>query len=165
MLHSVDIALDLGRKEVLVVAARLPVEDSHHLLSGDVVPALAVASGWRTVRESFAEILSVIKPARSPISVSASLAVLRIPKLNVCTPILVRLVDTTDRVGVAGVENKELAQVEVPGSTSATAARRFSVGDGGGQLLGRAGVVLAMAHADMFRSGHAWVPAVQCLVL
>ena len=110
---AVDVALDLGRKEVLVVAARLPVEDSHHLLSGDVVPALAVARGWRTVRESFTEILSDIKPARSPISVSASLAILRVPKLNICTPILVRLVDTTDRVGVAGVENEELAHVEV----------------------------------------------------
>ena len=58
-----------------------------------MVPALAGARRRLTVRESFTEIASDVVPTWSPIPVSASLTVHRVPVLNICAPILVRLVD------------------------------------------------------------------------
>ena len=92
-LCSVDIALDRRRQEVLVVPPRAPCEDGDHVPAGDVVPALAGARRRLTVRESFTEIASDVVPTWSPIPVSASLTVHRVPVLNICAPILVRLVD------------------------------------------------------------------------
>ena len=106
-LCSVDIALDRRRQEVLVVPPRAPCEDGDHVPAGDVVPALAGARRRLTVRESFTEIASDVVPTWSPIPVSASLTVHRVPVLNICAPILVRLVDPADRVRVAGVEDKK----------------------------------------------------------
>ena len=105
---------DRHRQEpVLVVPAWPPCEDGDHVPAGDVVPALAGARRRLTVRESFTEIASDIMPTWSPIPVSASLTVHRVPVLNICAPILVRLVDPADRVRVAGVEDKEVAHLEI----------------------------------------------------